>query len=148
MIEMRAVETWLDARLRADATLNTLVGGRFVQGVAPASFTYPFVSYTFISSRDRTAIGAFSRILTRPLYQVKCILKVSTGAPMLPAYDVSDRIDETLVGAGGTITVAGRSWQIGLWEREEPIAYEEPGETAGTQYLHVGGNYRTQIWRA
>lgn len=134
--ELRGVDSFIHDRLQADATLWTLIGGRFYTRPAPTGTAYPLVMATFLSSIDRNALGPGTRILSRPLYLVRAI---TTDPNSATADQIADRIDAALVGASGS--VPAQDLFIGITYREEAIRYEEAPQS-GIVYVHTGARYR------
>jgi hypothetical protein len=139
--ELRGVDTFISSRLQADATLWTLIGGRFYTRPAPTGTAPPYVIATHLSSIDRNALGPGTRIFSRVLY----LIRVITKDPNTATSDaIADRIDDALVGIDGS--VPAQDIFIGKVFREEAIRYEET-TPAGEVFQHTGGRYRFFVER-
>lgn len=132
--EVRGSETYILARLNANATLVGLVGDRIYRGKAPESATLPFVLFSFVAGVDRLGADA-TRVFTRPIYLVKAV--GSGDAPEATA-DIATEIDKALHKAPASVPVAGL--QVMGCHRLELVNFEE--DVNGVRYYHIGGQYR------
>lgn len=135
--ELRGVDSFIYSRLTGDAALFAIIGTKVYTRPAPQGTTVPYVIATFLSSPDRTALGPGIRIMTRPLYLVRC---VTTDPNTLVANQIADRIDAALMGADGSVAAEGIF--IGKVQREEPVRYEETTPDSAIIFQHTGGRYR------
>jgi len=136
VLETLRVEQWLVARLKADATLNTAVGGRVYGYVAPAGTAFPYVLFFLSGGHDVIGVGP-ARIMVDAVYTVKAVGQAGSPATLAP---IVDRIDAVLHGSTGG--VAGGDGLVLAAMRETPVTYVEVAD--GMQYRHVGAMFR--IW--
>lgn len=137
MHELRGIDSFIYSKLSADAQLAALVGTKIYTRPAPQGTVPPYIIATFLASPDRNALGPGTRILTRPLYLIRCI---TTDPNTNVADQIADRIDDVLVGASGS--VPSQNIFIGIVVREEPVRYEETTPGSATVFQHTGGRYR------
>lgn len=136
MNELDRAAQFLAARLGGDATLAGYVGGRIYQDLAPATASWPVVTFAPLSAPDTSANGA-TRVLTRILYLIKGI----TLDDLPQAAAIADRLDALLQGASGP---AGSDGYVAGVARESGFSYTELAEGGGI-YRHLGGQYRVHI---
>jgi len=141
MHELRGCDSFVYSRLTGDPTLAALIGTKVYTRPAPSGTAPPYVIMTFLSSVDRNALGPGTRILTRPLYLIRCI---TTDPNTNIADQIADRIDDLLVGHFGS--VPAQNIFIGMIVREEAIRYEEVSPS-GIVTQHTGGRYRMFVER-
>lgn len=130
MSESIAARRWLHA------TLNGLAPGGAHHGVAPASATYPFITYQMLSAgTDRTGMTLW-RIWSDPLYLVKV---VTEGGITDAVVAIVDAIDTALHAASGT---ASGGLIITAWRER---LHDLPEYTDGLMIQNIGGEYRILI---
>lgn len=134
-IETRYVDAWLDATLRNDAILASLVGNRIYNMLAPPEAALPLIVWSYQGGADLMALGA-NRILANVLYQVKAIAQ---GFSFTTLRAIADRCDALLHGARGTVTGGFILSSV----REQIVQFTEVEE--GIPYRHLGGLYRIQV---
>ncbi len=137
MNEQQAAAQYLYTRLTGNAGVTALAGARVYESLAPQGTTLPCVVYHLQAGRDRNAVGAGSRLFSRPLFLVKAVCE---GSGYAPADAVAAAIDTALVGASGTVTIGGQLYEVAVAGREEPVRYTE--SATGKRYNHSGGLYR------
>jgi hypothetical protein len=129
------VDAWLDATLKADATLAALVGARvFPDDTAPAAVTFPYVRTQFLSGVSVSEIAGV-RILETFVYLVEGIAQSGTWTSVQP---VADAIYFALHRATGSVTGA----QILSCVCEEEVRRAESDE--GVRYRYLGWRCRIQ----
>lgn len=143
--ELDAFEQFLLNTLRADATLMGLVGSRayFASGV-PQNTVMPYLSVATVSSIDRNALPITTRIFTSPV--AFCAVQF-TGVGISAARTIFSRMDATLSGATGNITLDGITYRIDQVFRQAEIRLA-PTASGGVTYNSRGGEYSSRIERA
>jgi hypothetical protein len=140
MHELSRAEKWLYQALTADAALAAVVAGRVYAYQAPEKPTFPFVLFSFQAGADKQGVGT-SRVMTRPIYQVKAVGRDEVSDALQTA---ADRIDE-VVGKAVRQAVDGFIFTA---RRVSPVAYAEPDKNSGRLFHHRGGLYRIEAYRA
>ena len=154
MNELVSCDQWIYETLTGDTTLAGLVAtawaaaqappivpapasrpDRWVfSGVAPQGTLTPYIVFHCLSAPD--VLGGFAtRVMTKPLYQVKVIGK---GSSFLALAAIAGQLDADLCGADVNTTVAGVTVQ-GVY-RERAISYPELVDNV--RFNHLGGLYR------
>lgn len=137
---IRGVRTYIRSKLVANATLNTLVGGRIYTGRAPQGTTSPYVVASLLSSPDRNVMGNVGPVLMTPLYFIRGI----TETQSLTVLDqIADLIDQTLIGSSGTIAADGI--YISGVKRENGRDQETPIPNTSIIVMQLGGEYRFYV---
>lgn len=124
--------------LAAHQGIIDTVSDRIFRLIAPPNAILPYVTFTFISSVDKNAIGARKRLFTRPIYLVKA---VTEGTDERPGDLIATHIDNALMGQNDLVGTDGVV-KLGVF-REGIVEYVE--EEQGIQYRHIGGNYRVFV---
>ena len=92
---------WLEVTLGADSTLLSYVTGGIWRGMVTAGTLPPYVILTFMAGTDVLTMNAV-RLMTQPLYQIKCVGPASLASQVIAA---ASRIDQ-LIGSpptGGSV---------------------------------------------
>ncbi len=139
MNELSYIAKWLTEVLATDATLIGHVSGRVINGKIPAGAVFPLINFNFMAGRDVPANGTV-RIMTRPLFQIKGIVR---GPMSEIAQSIADRID-TLIQNASSVVFEGFVFSA---RREQPIAYDETGPDPEVRFFHLGGLYRIDTQR-
>jgi hypothetical protein len=124
--------SWITATLKADAQWLALSPGGVRRGVAPIGTAYPVTIIAFQSGLDVIYANAV-RSSSNVLYQIRASGPSDNSQAVL---NLASRIDDLFGRARGS--VAGGI--VLSCYRESPLAYDD--NTAGVQYMHVGGLYR------
>jgi len=140
MNELPYIEKWLYQTLKVDATLTPLVSTRVYGNKIPTGSAFPLINFNFMAGRDVQGNGTV-RIMTRPLYQIKAIVK---GGMSTTLRDIANRIDD-IVQNTSSVVYEGFIFSA---RREQQIAYSEAGADAEINYFHLGGLYRIDIQRS
>ncbi len=140
--ELDYIDQFLHGILRDDVTVQGLLGTtaeeaaadifRVWTDVMPEGAQYPGVVLNFQAGNDTTANGKV-RVLTRPLYLVKCCTE---GPSYLEAATLATAVGRAIEGASGTVGEV----KIGGIYRAQPFRGHEV--RAGVRYNFVGGLYR------
>lgn len=125
----------LYSTLHGDATLLALISGVY-QVMAPPGSTPDWLLLVHQSSQD-TLTATATRILTRSLFQVKCVGPVADAANLRAAYA---RADALLQPSGQPLR---NTLSTLACYREQPLAYGEL--VNGALWLNVGGLYRVEV---
>ena len=125
------------ATVAADLDLiATDLSQRIYEDVAPADASYPFIVWQCQSPpRDVRGVGTF-RVMVDTLYVVKAVTQASSYAPLAPIAKV---IDSAMTNAEGSVVSDGLVFTS---VRDDQFSMREISE--GTQFRHLGGEYRIQ----
>lgn len=134
MNESSRIAKWLTATFKADATLSNLVAGRVFNGLPPTGTQFPYITFNQQASRDVQGNGTH-RSMTRPLYQIKAVVKGNMNAQ---SSAIADRIDAILQNTAATTTED----VVLSVRRESEVAYQEKGPDAEQLFFNHGGIYR------
>jgi hypothetical protein len=126
--------SYIDTKLRANATLVSTATGGIRHGRPPKGSTPPWVLFKYFAGSDTVTITG-TRILTQLLFSVTAVGLDSTATTV---YDIAALIDDTLKEGSPEAVTGGR--MNGCF-REESILYTEDVDD-GTQIIHCGGIYR------
>ncbi len=134
MNELAHINKWLYQTFTTDATLLPLTADRVYADRIPAKPIFPLISFNFQAGRDVAANGPV-RIMTRPLYQIKVIVKGPLNAA---ASTIADRID-VIIQNTSSVVFEGLVFSA---RRESPLAYDEASADPELRFFHLGGVYR------
>lgn len=134
MNELPYIEKWLFTTLKNDATLDPLIADRVYGYRPPTGATFPVIVFNFQAGRDIQGNGVH-RNMTRPLYQIKAIVR---GSLSTAQRDIANRVDD-IVQNIESVAFEGFIFSA---RREQPIAYAEQGDDAEQRFFHLGGIYR------
>lgn len=130
------IEQWIYAQLSGDATLVSLVGGRFYSTEVSQDddTAFPCVLFSYYTGRDLMVQNA-SRVWTECVYKVTVI---GLDQPFSALEAIHQRVDN-LLHRKGSQTVSGAGLIVHSY-RETPyqITEDAPG---GKKYRHMGGLY-------
>lgn len=143
MNEEQALSTFLYTTLSGDTAVAALVGTRIFEDLAPQGTAFPFVVFSFHTGGDTNALGSDVRTLTRPQYLIRAISK---GPTYSDADAVAAAVDAALMGAHGSATVNGVTYEVLTVFREQAIRRCEYAESV--RYNHAGGLYRIPCYRS
>lgn len=130
--EVDVAETWLEAALTGDATVNALISGRVFDAPPPENTTYPYVIYNPSSMNDVRGVGT-TRIASDTMFTVKAVAQTddhSVLTPLVSAMDDALTLSQPASVSGGTVHSC---------VRERPVKYRE--FTNGKHFVHRGGEY-------
>ena len=138
--EEAMVDLWVEAQIVAQAealdAINPGLSGRIFSVVAPQGTPYPFIVYQCQSPpRDVRGVGVY-RVMIDPLYVVKVVAQVMSYDPLAPVARV---LDIALTSASGSAVADGR-----ILASVRNAGFHMVEIEAGTQYRHLGGEYRIQ----
>jgi hypothetical protein len=109
---------------------------RIFEEVAPDDALYPFIVWQCQSPpRDVRGVGSF-RVMVDTLYIVKAVAQGTSYAPLVPVARV---IDGAMTNTTGTAVGDGHVFTS---TRNDQYSLREPAE--GTEFRHLGGEYRIQ----
>lgn len=134
-VETLGIDQWIWETLSNDTALAAIVGARVYSDVAPATATFPFVTFSEQSSTDvRTASGQ-NRIMIDSLYVIRGI--VTDTSFNVQSQAIAERIDALFHAsqggnANGTVVFTSH--------REQSFRLAE--QQAGKSFRHLGGIYR------
>lgn len=130
---MTTLKEALYSKLKNDVTLAAAVSGVY-EGIAPASATYPFLSYSVGSAEDSYTLGR--RISTAYSVEVRC---VDDAASPAAANTAMERVDAILTDA--TLTVTDKTtWKV---RRARTTEYDE--QDGDTTYWHVVSEFEVEL---
>jgi len=130
---MTTLKEALYNKLKTDCTLKASVTGVY-EGIAPASATYPFLSYQVTSADDAYTLGR--RISTAYVVSVRCVDQAASPAT---ANTVMDRVDAIMTD--GTLAVTGKTtWKV---RRSHTTEYDE--RDGDTTYWHVVSDFEVEL---
>lgn len=116
--------------------ISTGLSTRIFEDVAPVGTDYPFIVWQCQTPpRDVRGVGTF-RVMVDTLYVVKAVAQATSYAPLAPVAAVIDAAMTSSTGAtvdDGLVFTSVRNDQFALREISE-----------GTQFRHLGGEYRIQ----
>lgn len=137
--EVQIALSWLYTTLTGDATLTALLSGGahgIWRAYAPPGTLPPYVIFGQQSGGNDTLTMNAVRLLTNPLYQVKCVGPASNMQPIL---DAASEIDNLLKRTAGSAT----GGIVSVCYRESPLETDEIVD--GELWSNVGGLYRLQL---
>lgn len=126
-------------RLRADATMQALVGDRIGNAPAKAGTQYPYVVLDVLSDGTDLRIVGGIRVWTDPLILIKAVTKGNNPGQLFP---IAQRIDQLLDRQSGTIT---DGVIVDIYRERGHLRRER---TDGVLYLNMGGEYRHKVQQA
>lgn len=126
-------------RLRADATMQSLVGARIGNAPAKAGTQYPYVVLDVLSDGTDLRIVGGIRVWTDPLLLIKAVTKGNDPGQLRP---IAQRIDELLDRQSGTIT---NGVIVDIYRERGHLRREL---TDGVLYTNMGGEYRYKVQQA
>lgn len=137
MNELPYIEKWLYQSLKTEIVdvANRVYGNR-----VPTGAVFPLVNFNFMAGRDVQGNGT-KRIMTRPLYQIKAIVRGGMGTS---ASGIADQIDDVVQNTESVIFEGF----IFSARREQQIAYSETGADPEQKFFHLGGLYRIDVQKA
>lgn len=138
-LEIPAAYQWLVDKLKADATIVTLVGARVYIRQIPQSGSYPCIVVQDMSANDLVGTGA-ARLMTDALFLVKGVNEGNYLGD--PVKAIAKRIDELLHAADASSNADG---EVFCCVRERPFSPPLEVTAAGKLYSHLGGVYRLYI---
>jgi hypothetical protein len=128
------IDKWIFERLSTDTVINTALGTRIYEGLAPQGAAYPFIIYQEQSpARDIRGIGT-QRIMVEAFY----LIKVITTGNYSSIKTLVDRFDFLFHG----IQIETSYARINASVRERTFRLAEPRENV--IYRHRGSIYRIQ----
>lgn len=140
MNEDDVVGQWIYSTLVSDATLAAITPGGIHEGMAGEDVVTPYIVYNLVSANDYMVIGGI-RVWTDMLWDV---MAVSQGNDTRVLRPVSDRIDELLHRASGSI-VGG---VVLTCTREGVIRRGPVKESNGNLYLYRTSEFRAKARKA
>lgn len=135
MNELNLTAQYIYNTLLNNQKVYDLVQERIFRNAAPPDAGTPCIIFNFDSGLDVNAIGHDQRLFTRPIFLIKA---VTVDTDTVPVGDISDAIDEALVGKSDLLGASGLVVQ-GVY-RESPVDFWE--DSAGLRYNYMGGYYR------
>ncbi len=135
-IETTRVDKWLYQTLSGDSILQSHVGDRIYNGLAPSSPTYPLILFNHQAGRDVIVVGA-QRAMVATTYLLKAVDRSASNSSLEP---IVDRFDRLLHGNSG---VPATGFRVLACYREETVEYVE--EEGGIPFRHLGGLYRILV---
>lgn len=138
VVEVVEAYEWLDATLKGDATIQSLVGNpaRVHEHPAPQGTVSPYITVQSMAPLEDLDVVGAHRVWTEGLFLVRAVAETASIKVVEP---IAKRIDELLHRSGGA-TADGR---VVSSTREE--AFYLPEFTNGKSYRHLGGVYRLYI---
>lgn len=130
---MTTLKEALYSKLKNDVTLAAAVSGVY-EGIAPASATYPFLSYSVGNGEDSYTLGR--RISTAYTVEVRC---VDDAASPATANTVMERVDAILTEAALAVT-SRATWKV---RRARTTEYDE--QDGDTTYWHVVSEFEVEL---
>ena len=142
MNEVQAARKGIYLALTEAAGVTALVGSRVYRSRPPqarstSDTVFPCIVFSFQAGSNVHASGADRRVVTRPLFLVKAVVR---GEDEAPADAIANALDAALTGLSRIIAVGAQSYQVQACFQESPVDYVE--RTQGVEYMHVGGLYR------
>ncbi len=140
---MDAVATGLYSRLSGDTTGGTSLSGlgmtAVYQGVAPASATYPYITFQLADGEDRRVLGARATI-----WQDWIVKAWDQGASHKRAKQLADRVDALLDEGESSLTATGYTVLSVRRIRTLPDTVESD-ENQGLLYRSSGARYEIEV---
>lgn len=132
---------FLDAKLRGDATLMTLLTGGLYRSEAPPDTVPPFGVYAYSGGKRATTMQGYG-LLADTLFIVKCVAPASLSVTLASA---ASRVDVLLGGPpGGPVSGTVTGGIISSCYQETPLWMDTPPVNGEVQ-TEVGGIYRLVI---
>ena len=138
--EQPMCDAWVKARIATVAsqldTISTGLSTRVYLDYAPKDAKYPFIIFQCQDPpRDVRGVGV-SRVMVDTLYVVKAVAQVDSYAPLAP---IASLIDQAMTSAQGGSVGDGH-----VFAAVRDTAFSLVEVEAGTQYRHLGGQYKMQ----
>lgn len=140
MNELPYIDKWLRQTLVADVTLEPIIADRVFNDDIPNLTAFPLIKFNFLAGRDVPANGT-KRLMTRPLYLIRAIVK---GSVSTTARDIADRLDDIVQNTAATV-FEGFVFSA---RREQPFSQSEKGPDQEIRFHHLGGIYRIDTQKA
>ena len=135
MFELARAQQWLYQRLRGDATIASLLGGRIYESPAPQETGFPYIIIDHRAGTDRSSSTGV-RIGTQLVFAIEVVTETQSNLALEPIYDA---IDLALQGR----SAVHRGMVIDRVVRD--TSYSDWGIESGRTRKHIGALWRLYI---